>query len=145
MTDPQSSPYGPPPAQAPASFPAAAPNPYAPQPQGSPYGAPAPTGYGPPRPRTNPLAIVALCASGSIAVLWVLMLVLPVIGLVPGITGIVIGHIALGQIRRTGEQGRGLAITGLVIGYVTVGLLVLGFIASIAFFAIMGFGGAFSY
>lgn len=71
-------------------------------------------------PTRNPLAIVALCASGSIAVLWVILPVLPVIGLVPGITGI-------------------------VIGYVTVGLLVLGFITSIAFFAIVGFGGAFSY
>jgi len=39
--------------------------------------------------------------------------------------GIVLGHISLAQIKRTGEQGRGLAIAGLVIGYIFTGLLVL--------------------
>jgi hypothetical protein len=33
------------------------------------------------------------------------------------IAGIVTGHIALSQIRRTGERGRGLAVGGLVVGY----------------------------
>ncbi|WP_081710122.1 DUF4190 domain-containing protein [Arthrobacter sp. 35W] len=36
------------------------------------------------------------------------------------IAAIVTGHIALNQIKRTGEGGRGLAIAGLVIGYVSV-------------------------
>jgi peptidyl-prolyl cis-trans isomerase B (cyclophilin B) len=31
--------------------------------------------------------------------------------------GIVMGHIALSQIRRTGESGRGIAIAALVVGY----------------------------
>ncbi|MBS1907172.1 MAG: DUF4190 domain-containing protein [Actinobacteria bacterium] len=31
--------------------------------------------------------------------------------------GVIFGHVALSQIRRSGEQGRGLAIAGLVIGY----------------------------
>lgn len=41
--------------------------------------------------------------------------------------GIVFGHISLSQIKRTGENGRGLAIAGLVIGYVgvAIGLLCL--------------------
>lgn len=38
---------------------------------------------------------------------------------------IVFGHIGLAQIRRTGEEGRGLAVAGLVIGYTALGLLVL--------------------
>jgi hypothetical protein len=32
--------------------------------------------------------------------------------------GVIFGHISLSQIKRTGEDGRGLAIAGLVIGYV---------------------------
>lgn len=54
--------------------------------------------------KTNGLAIAALVSSFFIS-----------------IVGIILGHIALNQIKRTGEGGRGLAIAGLVIGY--LGLL----------------------
>ena len=57
-------------------------------------------GYAAPR-QTNTMAIVALVTSFVFAPL-----------------GIVFGHIALSQIKRGGEEGRGLAIAGLVIGYV---------------------------
>lgn len=33
------------------------------------------------------------------------------------IAGIVTGHLALLQIKRTGEEGRALALTGLIAGY----------------------------
>lgn len=49
----------------------------------------------------NPLAIVTLVAAF----------------LIP-IAAIICGHIALGQIRRTGQSGHGLALTGLVLGYI---------------------------
>lgn len=39
--------------------------------------------------------------------------------------GIVFGHIALSQIRRSDEDGKGLAIAGLVIGYIFTGLVLL--------------------
>ena len=39
--------------------------------------------------------------------------------------GIVFGHIALSQIRRSDEDGKGLAIAGLVIGYIFTGLFLL--------------------
>lgn len=67
--------------------------------------------FQPPRP-TNGMAIAALICSLVIAPL-----------------GIVFGHIALSQIRRTGEEGRGMAVAGLVIGYVftVIGLLFLVF------------------
>ncbi|MFI6261714.1 DUF4190 domain-containing protein [Micromonospora sp. NPDC051006] len=42
--------------------------------------------------------------------------------------GIVLGHIAKKQIRRTGEQGGGLATAGLVLSYIFTILGVLGFI-----------------
>lgn len=34
------------------------------------------------------------------------------------LVAIITGHIALSQIKKTGEQGRGLAIAGLVLGYI---------------------------
>jgi Domain of unknown function (DUF4190) len=37
--------------------------------------------------------------------------------------GVIFGHIALSQIERTHEEGRGLAIAGLVIGYVSLAFL----------------------
>jgi len=39
--------------------------------------------------------------------------------------GIVLGHVARGQIKRTGEGGRGLATAALIIGYLQVALIVL--------------------
>ena len=91
------------------------------------YGAPAtPYGYGYAMPQsqaTNGMAIASL--------------VLSLLTLACGITwilGIIFGHVALGQIKRTGEGGRGLAIAGLVIGYVCLAAFV-GFILLIAFAA----------
>ena len=50
-----------------------------------------------------------------------------------GLAGIVVGHISLTQIKRTGDRGHGLALAGTIIGYVNVAgalltalLLVLG-------------------
>lgn len=64
---------------------------------------------------TNPLAILSL-----------------VFGLLQPIIGIILGHVSLGQIRRTGEEGRSLALAGLAIGY---GILALGVIFVGAFAA----------
>ena len=38
---------------------------------------------------------------------------------------IVCGHVALAQIRRTGEQGHGLALAGTILGWVLTGLIAL--------------------
>jgi hypothetical protein len=67
-------------------------------------------------PPTNTLAIIAL-----------------VLGFVVPLGGIICGHIALGQIKRTGEGGRGLALAGLILGYVFTALLVLYIIGVIVF------------
>ena len=81
------------------------------------YGQPAAPGgyYAPP---TNTLAILAL-----------------VLSFVVSLGGIICGHIALAQIKRTGEGGRGLAIAGLIIGYVITGFFVL-YIIGVIIFAI---------
>ncbi|GIT81491.1 hypothetical protein LLS1_31600 [Leifsonia sp. LS1] len=49
--------------------------------------------------------------------------------------GIILGFIALSQIRRTGERGRGLAIAGIVIGFVAVVVTVLWLILVLVLFA----------
>ena len=78
---------------------------YAPPPE---YGAPYPTGYGyPPAPEsgTNSLAIFSLVAS--------------VVGLLCGvgsIIGIVLGVVAINQIKKTRQGGHGLAVAGIVVG-----------------------------
>jgi len=46
------------------------------------------------------------------------------------VAAIITGHVALTQIKRSGESGRGLAIAGTVIGYLTIAFWVL---TSIAF------------
>jgi hypothetical protein len=81
------------------------------------YGQPAQGYYAPP---TNTLAIVAL----------VLAFVVP-------LGGIICGHIARGQIKRTGEGGDGLALAGLIIGYAFTGLTLLIVIGYAIFFGVM--------
>ena len=64
----------------------------------------------PPSARTNGLAIASLaCGLAQFA-----------FGPLATIPAIVLGHMARSQIRRTGEQGAGLALAGLVLGWGTV-------------------------
>jgi hypothetical protein len=51
--------------------------------------------------------------------------------------GIILGHVAHRQIKRTGEGGRGLATAALVIGYLQVAVTV-GVIAVAAFLVAVG-------
>lgn len=91
----------------------------------SPYGAaPYGAGYGS-TVRTNVLAIISLVASiaGFIGVV-------PFIG---PIAGVITGHISLAQIKRTGENGRGMALAGTIIGWVGIGVAILLIIFFIVF------------
>lgn len=98
-------------------------NPYA-QPE-QPYAAAPAYGYQQQGPKTNTLAIVSLVASLSSLILGI-----------TSIVGIITGHIALSQIKKTGENGRGLALGGLISGYV---LTALGIIALILLAVFWGF------
>lgn len=94
----------------------------------SPYGsAPAVGGYGS-AVRTNVLAIISLVASiaGFIGLV-------PVIG---PIAAVITGHISLAQIKRTGEQGRGMALAGTIVGWVGIGVIALLVIFFIVFVGI---------
>jgi hypothetical protein len=42
-----------------------------------------------------------------------------------GLLPVIFGHVALGQIRRTGDGGAGFAIAGLVLGYLVLASLVV--------------------
>ena len=85
----------------------------------SPPPPPAPVGYArypaPVYATTNGLAVASLVA----AFLW--------IGWLGSIAAVIMGHIALGQIKESGgrEQGTGLAVAGLVLGYMGVATLTL--------------------
>ena len=81
-----------------------------------PYGAP----MGIPAAKWNTLAIISLVAS--------------VIGI--HLAGIITGHIALSQIKKTGEQGNVLAIVGLILGY--LGIVVVVILAIVWFGLIFG-------
>ncbi|MCR2827947.1 DUF4190 domain-containing protein, partial [Microbacterium sp. zg.Y909] len=138
--------YSPPPAGAPYAAPPAQ-QPYAAPPAQPPYAAPAPYGqagteqpsYSPPaypsappapygqapyagaygyaEPKTNLLAILSLVSSilGFIGIL-------PIVG---SIAGAILGHLALRQIPKSGEKGRGMALAGTIVGWVGIGLVVL--------------------
>jgi hypothetical protein len=103
---PDPGPYGP-------QGPFAQPGPYGAQQFGQPWPSGQP-GWQQPR-RTNSLAIAALCCG----------IAQVVAGPLAGIPAIILGFLSVGQIRQTGEEGRGMAITGLVLGIVGVMLTVL--------------------
>ncbi|MCU1414556.1 MAG: hypothetical protein JWN80_1896 [Microbacteriaceae bacterium] len=89
----------------------------------TPASSPAPVG-----PKTNTLAIVAL-----------------ILGIVVPIGGIIVGPIALGQIKRTGEGGRGLAMAGLILGIVFTLLYIIIIIANVILFATAASLSTYSY
>ena len=74
---------------------------------------------------TNGLAIASLaCGVAQFA-----------FGPLPTIPAIVLGHMARHQIKRTGEQGAGMALAGLLLGWAAVVLGVLAVALGIALFA----------
>jgi uncharacterized membrane protein len=54
-------------------------------------------------------------------------------GPLPTIPAIVLGHMARHQIKRTGEQGAGMALAGLLLGWATVAMGVLAILALTVF------------
>jgi hypothetical protein len=64
---------------------------------------------------------------------------LSVVSLATALTGfgvvaaIITGHISLAQIKRTGQNGRALALSGVILGYVAIGLWILGSVFWTAF------------
>jgi peptidyl-prolyl cis-trans isomerase B (cyclophilin B) len=89
------------------------PPPYPPPP---PYG----VGHAAPRRTTNSLAIASLVCAFLLAPL-----------------GILFGHMSLSQIKRSGEEGHGLAVAGLVLSYVFTALGTLAIVFVVAWTALV--------
>jgi hypothetical protein len=81
----------------------------------APYGQPFMQPYMPVSRRTNGLAIASLVCG---------LAQLPSFGLTM-LPAVILGHVARGQIRRTGEDGMGLATAGVVLGWIGIGFAVL--------------------
>jgi hypothetical protein len=105
--EPEPSPWSGEPTIAPGTY-----RPYEPPvPPPATYGAPPPPSYGPPR-GTNALAIASLVCS----IVWACG--------AASLAAVITGHLARGQVRRTGEQGGGMALAGLIIGYLGLAVVV---------------------
>ncbi len=63
-------------------------------------------------PRTNGMAIGALVASIAGAMMCG----------IGALVGAVLGHIAMGQIKKSGEQGKGMALAAIIVGWILGGL-----------------------
>lgn len=91
----------------------------------------------PPYAPTNVMALIGFILSVSGFFLFI-----------SAIPGVVLGHIALKQIRDSGEAGRGLAIAALAVGYSVIALGILTLLVVIAVilvpFIVLGTA-AFSY
>jgi hypothetical protein len=75
--------------------------------------------------RTNPLAVAALCCG-------IAQFVLLIGNILAAIPAIILGAIALKQIRLRGERGRGMAIAGLILGILGVVFFLLVIVVIIA-------------
>jgi hypothetical protein len=85
-------------------------------------------------PQQSQTAVVALV----LGVVSILLLVLPGSSLFTAIPAVIVGRNARNEIRASGGQltGEGMAQTGIILGWITLGLLVLGFLAFCALFAL---------
>ncbi|MEV5411782.1 DUF4190 domain-containing protein [Thermopolyspora sp. NPDC052614] len=81
-------------------------------------------------PGTNGLAIASL--------------ILGILGFftcgITSVLAVVFGHVAVGQIKRSGEQGHGMAVAGLIMGYIQTALWVLVWVFYLGLFGLAWVG-----
>ncbi|MCM6778540.1 DUF4190 domain-containing protein [Nocardia sp. CDC159] len=120
----QAQPMTPPPQQQYPSYP---------QPPGAPYGQPGYGGY-PPAPGYQPYGYPQAQGTNGMAIG---ALIAALVGFftcgVGFVVGLILGPIALNQIKQTGQEGRGLALAGIWISGIALVLSVLWFVFVIAF------------
>lgn len=71
--------------------------------------------------RTNTMSIVAL----------ILAIFLPLVGAI-------LGHVAMGQIKKTGEEGRGLALAAIIVGWSFTAIGVLAIVLTVLPLVLLG-------
>lgn len=82
-----------------------------------------------PTVRTNQLTLWSMITGiASLSIGWVLPLPF-------GVAAVILGHIGLSQVKKSGEQGRNYAITGLITGYVSIAIGLIIAIFMILFFS----------
>jgi hypothetical protein len=89
---------------------------------------PAPQYYG---VQVAPPAQVPAPGSGELNDLAVLALIASCVGL--SIPGLIMGHIALRQIKKAGETGHGFALAAVIVGYAITALVLLAVVAFVVF------------
>lgn len=115
----------------------AAPAPY-PAPSYAPpsYPAPYPGGYGAPAPYVDPYNPYGIPASRGTNGMALASLICSVSGIaicgISSIVGLVLGIVAMNQIKRTGEDGQGMALAGTIIGGIVVAGYLLFFLIVVA-------------
>jgi len=103
---------------------------YAQDPQQAPQYAAHAGQYAPaPASSTNTMSIISMISSIIGLFTWGILCVL----------GVILGHISLSQIKRTGEGGKGMALTGLIVGYIGIAGWI---IAAILLIVVLGVFGA---
>lgn len=101
-------------------------SPYAPL--GQPY--PSPPYAVPARP-TNGVAVAAMIC-GIVGLLFSPAIIAFLVPIIIPIAAVVLGHIAISQLKRTpGTGGKGMALTGLILGYIPLAFSLLGLIVII--------------
>jgi Domain of unknown function (DUF4190)/Domain of unknown function (DUF1707) len=78
--------------------------------------------------RTNGLAVASLACGVGQVFFWFLA----------AIPAVVLGHMARRQIRRTGEDGAGMALAGLILGWIGIALTVVFALGVVALVAVAG-------
>jgi len=68
-------------------------------------------------------APAAIQPTSSTNVLSIVALVTSLLGI--SLAGVICGHIALNQIKRTREQGHGMALAGVIVGYVGIAVSII--------------------
>lgn len=99
-----------------------------------PAGFPPSPGY-PPKRDTNPLAIASLVCSIAGLVTCALT----------SVVGLILGIVAMSQIKRTGDEGRGMALAGVIVGGVITALTVIGLVLYFAFFVWLATESSYDY
>jgi hypothetical protein len=96
---------------------------------------PPPVGYGPPPPYgySTPYAEPSSTNGKAIGALVTSLAGVPLcFCLVPSIVGIVLGIVAMNDVKKTGQQGRGMALAAIIVGGVTIALTLLFWLFGVA-------------
>ena len=92
----------------------------------------------------HPLALTSMLlgiGAGAFGFLGLFLGILIPLAFLAAVGAVVTGHIARSQIKRTGREGGGMALTGIIIGYAVAALCILLFLLAIGLGVFLGMTG----